>query len=196
MIELKFHHFLRWDEINNLIQKSKNNMVVVKLPKSIYNSPKMTYKIEFMRKNHIIVEVENDKRGRGKKLNDDIKKEILQLYKEGYSINKIASMLNLPKSTVFTNVKDDINKIKTDMKKEELTSLVYEYKEYLIKNDLYHPYIESQFLELKVYVDNNDLEKAHNKLKEIIEYIKEKRKEKRKIKNNKKVKNNKKEIKN
>ena len=180
MIELKFHHFLRWDEINELVESAKNNMVVVKLPNSIYNSPKMTYKIEFMRKNHIIVEVENDKRGRGKKIDDDVKKEILKLYKEGYSINKIASMLNLPKSTIFTNVKDEINKIKTEMKKEELTSLVYEYKEYLIKNDLYHPYIESQFLELKVYVDNNDLESAYNKLKEIIEYIKEKRKEKKK----------------
>ena len=53
------------------------------------------------------------------------------------------------------------------MKKEELTSLVYEYKEYLIKNDLYHPYIETQFMELKVYVDNNDLETAYKKLKEI-----------------------------
>ena len=183
MIELKFHHFLKWDEINELVESAKNNtIVVVKLPNSIYNSPKMTYKIEFMRKNHIIVEVENDKRGRGKKIDDDVKKEILKLYKEGYSINKIASMLNLPKSTIFTNVKDEINKIKTEMKKEELTSLVYEYKEYLIKNDLYHPYIESQFLELKVYVDNNDLENAYNKLKEIIEYIKEKRKEKKKKK--------------
>ncbi len=177
MIELKFHHFLRWDEINELIQNAKNNIIIVKLPKSIYNSPKMTYKIEFMRKHHIIVEEENNKRGRGRKLNEDIKKEILELYKEGYSINKIANMLNLPKSTIFTNVKDEINKIKTEMKKEELTSLVYEYKEYLIKNDLYHPYIESQFLELKVYIDSNDLENAYKKLKEIIGYIKEKRKE-------------------
>jgi len=177
MIELKFHHFLRWDEINELIQNAKNNITIVKLPKSIYNSPKMTYKIEFMRKHHIIVEEENNKRGRGRKLNEDIKKEILELYKEGYSINKIANMLNLPKSTIFTNVKDEINKIKTEMKKEELTSLVYEYKEYLIKNDLYHPYIESQFLELKVYIDSNDLENAYKKLKEIIGYIKEKRKE-------------------
>ncbi|AEH06277.1 helix-turn-helix domain-containing protein [Methanothermococcus okinawensis] len=172
MIELKFSHFLRWDEINKLVEKAKNNMVIVKLPLSIYNNPKMTYKIEFMRKNHIIVESENNKRGRKEKLNENIKQEILELYREGYSINKIANMLKLPKSTIFTNVKDDINKIKIEMKKEELTSLVYEYKEYLIKNDLYHPYIESQFMELKVYVDNNDLETAYNKLKEIIEYIK------------------------
>ncbi|WP_292460740.1 helix-turn-helix domain-containing protein [Methanothermococcus sp.] len=176
MIELKFHHFLRWDEINELVEKAKNGMVVVKLPNSIYNSPKMTYKIEFMRKNHIIVEVENDKRGRSKKIDEDIKKEILELYREGYSINKIASMLNLPKSTIFTNVKDEINKIKIEMKKEELTSLMYEYKEYLIKNDLYHPYIETQFMELKVYVNNNDLETAYKKLKEIIKYTKNQRK--------------------
>ena len=133
----------------------------------------MTYKIEFMRKNHIIVEVENDKRGRSKKIDEDIKKEILELYREGYSINKIASMLNLPKSTIFTNVKEEINEIKTEMKMEELTSLMYEYKEYLIKNDLYNPYIETQFSELKMYVDNNDLETAYKKLKEIIKYIKQ-----------------------
>ncbi|WP_421078054.1 helix-turn-helix domain-containing protein [Methanothermococcus sp. Ax23] len=173
MIELKFHHFLRWDEINELVESAKNNMVIVKLPNSIYSSPKMTYKIEFMRKNHIIVEVENDKRGRSKKIDEDIKKEILELYREGYSINKIASMLNLPKSTIFTNVKEEINEIKTEMKMEELTSLMYEYKEYLIKNDLYNPYIETQFSELKMYVDNNDLETAYKKLKEIIKYIKQ-----------------------
>jgi len=176
MIELKFHHFLKWDEINELVEKAKNTMVIVKLPNSIFNSPKMEYKINFMKQNHIIVEKDTEKRGRNKKIDDELKEKILELYKEGYTINQIAKMMKLPKSTLFTNVKQEINEIKTNSKKEELQTLTYQYKEYLIKNDLYNSYIETQFMELKVYVDNDEIETAYNKLKEILQYIKEKQK--------------------
>ncbi len=177
MIELKFHNFLKWEEIDELIEKSKSTMVIVKLPKSIYDSPKMKYKIEYMEKNHIVVEIDNEKRGRNKSISNNLKNKALELYKEGYTLNQIAEKLKLPKSTLFINIKDEINKIKVNREKEELNNLTYQYKEYLINNDLYNNYIETQFLELKVYIDNNSMEEAYIKLKEILNYVKERKKE-------------------
>jgi len=172
MIELKFHHFLKWSEIEEIIRKGKNNMIVVKLPNSIYLSKKMRYKIEYMKRHHIIVEVENDKRGRHKKIDDNIKERILELYREGYSINNISNILKLPKSTIFINVRDEISIISMERKKEELSSLMYQYKEHLIIENIYNNYLDTLFSELKMLIDENDLETAYNTIKEISNYIK------------------------
>jgi len=172
MIELKFHHFLKWSEIEEIIKKGKNNMVVVKLPNSIYHSKKMKYKIEHMKKHHIIVEMDNDKRGRHKKIDDNLKERILELYREGYSINNISNILKLPKSTIFINVRDEIGIISMERKKEELTSLMYQYKEHLIIENIYDNYFDTLFSELKMYIDENNLDMAHIKIKEISNYAK------------------------
>ncbi len=172
MKELKFHRFLKWDEIYDIINKYKNEYVIIKLPNSIYNSPKMKYKIEYLKKHHIVVECDNEKRGRKKKIDNDKKYKILKMYREGYSLIDISRILEIPKSTIFMSLNNELNIIKKDIKIEELNNILYEYKEYLIKEGIYTQSLDYLFAELKIYIKNEDINSAYKVLNNIKKEVK------------------------
>jgi len=156
--------------INEIIKNPKIKKIII--PKSHYELmlKRNSNGIKRLVINGIDVEV-RDKKGRPKKVNNDLKYKIINLYKEGHTILEISKILNIPKSTIWDNVGEELIKIKDDTKMEQFIQLVWEYKERLIENDLYDTYIETLFAELEMYVRNNELEKAKEILNNIIEYI-------------------------
>ncbi|EHP83666.1 helix-turn-helix domain-containing protein [Methanotorris formicicus] len=175
MIEIKFSRFPRWDEIKELEKKAKNNIIIVKLPKSIYNSSKMKYKLEYMRRKLIFVEVDEQKRGRPKKIDESIKNYVVQLLTNGKNLSEIARELNIPRTTIFDNIKDFLPKIK----REKFMKLLYEYKEFLIEKELYAPHVQILFSELEMHIKKEDFENAKKILDEIIKISKSARKNKK-----------------
>ncbi|AEF96067.1 helix-turn-helix domain-containing protein [Methanotorris igneus] len=170
MIEIDLNKIVNWKEIERIKNLSKKDFVLVRIPKGVYENKKMKYKIEMLKKEPTIyLEIKTKKRGRKKKVDDPIKQKIINLIKEGYSIREVGKELGISKSTVWEYAKETIK----EMKKEELMQLVWKYKEYLIKNELYTPQVQILFSELEMHIKNNDFENTHKKLKEIIKYTNE-----------------------
>lgn len=113
------------------------------------------------------------KKGRPKKITEEIKQEILELYKKGYTILEISKLLKIPKSTIWDYVGVELIKYKESKKIEQLWELVYAYKEKLIEEGLFDSTVEMMFLELEMYIKNNNLNKAKETLIKIINYVKE-----------------------
>ena len=165
MIEIKLSKIPRWDEIDNIIKKSKHTPILLKLPKSVYEHPKMQYKLEILKREiNIFIEVENSKRGRKRKVDEKIEMNIINLIRSGYSIREVGKKLGLSKSTVWLYAKDAIK----ELKKEQLKKLIWEYKEYLIQNGKFSPSVKLLFLELESAINSNDLNRAKAILNEII----------------------------
>jgi hypothetical protein len=163
MIELKYSKILSWDEVQDILNMAKKEMVVVKLPRSILNHSKMKYKLELLKNPFIFIEEDTCRRGRKRKINETQKRELLNLIKEGHSIRETAKIAGISKSTVYEYVKYDM----VSMKKEQFKKLVWEYKQQLIENDLYDSYVESLFLELEHAVEVGDLNRAYELLSEL-----------------------------
>ncbi|AAB98774.1 TPA: helix-turn-helix domain-containing protein [Methanocaldococcus jannaschii] len=168
MIEIKISKIPRWDEINKIVKLREKDLVLLKLPKSVYEHPKMAYKLEYLKKKGIFIEVENAKRGRKRKVDDETVKKIHELIIEGYSVREIGNILGIGKSTVWDYAKDCIKELKL----ERFKKLVWEYREYLINKGKYSPSLQVLFLELEATVDY-DLEKAKKILEDIIKHVKE-----------------------
>ncbi|WP_456372429.1 helix-turn-helix domain-containing protein [Methanocaldococcus sp.] len=167
MIEIKFSKIPRWVEINKIIEQSKHSIVLLKFPKSVYEHPKMQYKLEVLKQEpNIFIEVENSKRGRKKKIDNFTKQKILELLKEGYSLREVGRELGISKSSVWNYAKDYI----TEIKKEKLKELIWELKETAVEEGWYDYTVQDLFLELEAYINNNDLEKSKEILQKIIEY--------------------------
>ncbi|MCQ6254550.1 helix-turn-helix domain-containing protein [Methanocaldococcus sp.] len=167
MIEIKFSKIPRWDEINKIIEQSKHAIVLLKFSKSVYEHPKMQYKLEVLKQEpNIFIEVENSKRGRKKKIDNFTKQKILELLKEGYSLREVGRELGISKSSVWNYAKDYI----TEIKKEKLKELIWELKETAVEESWYDYTVQALFLELEAYINNNDLEKSKEILQKIIEY--------------------------
>ncbi|ACV25258.1 hypothetical protein [Methanocaldococcus fervens] len=167
MIEVKISKIPTWEEVEEIVKLRKKDLVLLKLPKSVFEHPKMVYKLEYLKNNGVFVEVENAKRGRKRRVTDEMVKKIHELIVNGCSIRETAKILNLGKSTVWDYAKDCIG----ELKREYLKRLIWEYKEHLIKNGKYTPSVQLLFLELEACVDV-DLEMAKNILKEIINHAK------------------------
>lgn len=54
MIEIKISKIPRWDEINKIVKLREKDLVLLKLPKSVYEHPKMAYKLEYLKKKGIL----------------------------------------------------------------------------------------------------------------------------------------------
>ena len=167
MIEIKLSKIPRWDEINEIVKLRQKDLVLLKLPKSVFEHPKMAYKLEYLKRKGIFIEVENAKRGKKRKVDDETLKRIHELIIEGYSVREIGNILGIGKSTVWDYAKDCIKELKT----ERFKKLVWEYKEYLITKGKYSPTLQVLFAELEATVDY-DLEKAKKILEEIIKHAK------------------------
>ena len=168
MIEIKLSKIPKWSEVEDIIKLRQKDLVLFKLPKSVFEHPKMRYKLEYLKKKGIFVEVENAKRGRKRKVNDETLKTILELLKEGYSVREVGRILGIPKSTIWDYTKEYIKELKV----ERLKKLIWEYKEYLINKGKYSPTLQVLFAELEATVDY-DLEKAKKILEEIIKHAKQ-----------------------
>jgi hypothetical protein len=123
------------------------------------------------------IEVRN-KRGRSKRINNTLKDKIIELYKSGYTILEISKQLNIAKSTVWDNCKDEFKRIITELhekeeaeKKEQLKGLIYQYKEVFIENDLYDASVKILFSELEHAVEVGNLNRAYELLSELRYYI-------------------------
>ena len=167
MIEIKLSKIPRWDEINEIVKLRQKDLVLLKLPKSVFEHPKMAYKLEYLKRKGIFIEVENAKRGKKRKVDDETLKRIHELIIEGYSVREIGNILGIGKSTVWDYAKDCIKELKI----ERFKKLVWEYKEYLINKGKYSPTLQVLFAELEATVDY-DLEKAKKILEEIIKHAK------------------------
>jgi len=166
MIEIKISKIPNWKEIEEIINLQKKDFVLLKLPKSVFEHPKMVYKLEYLKKNGVFVEIENAKRGRKRKVSDETVKKIHELIMNGYSVREIGKILGIGKSTVWDYAKECIE----ELKKEYLKKLIWEYKEYLIQNGKYTPSVQLLFIELEQSI-NTDLEKANNIFKEITKHV-------------------------
>ncbi|WP_421078027.1 helix-turn-helix domain-containing protein [Methanothermococcus sp. Ax23] len=169
MIEKDINKIVSWEEINKIIVDSNKDLVFIRMPESVFNHPKMAYKIQILKENTgIFIEVKSKQKGRKKKINETQKRELLNLIKEGHSIRETAEMVGIPKSTVYDYVKDDI----INMKKEQLKELIYEFKEVFIDNDLYNiASVKILFSELEHAVEVGDLNRAYELLSELREYV-------------------------
>ena len=168
MIEKDINKIVSWDEINKIIVDSNKDLVFIRMPESVFNHPKMAYKIQVLKENtRVFIEVKSKQRGRLGKITEKQKRELLNYIKDGYSIRKTAEMVGIPKSTIYDYIKDDL----TSMKKEQLKELIYEFKEVFIENDLYSASIQTLFAELESAVEVGDLNRAYEILSELREYI-------------------------
>ncbi|WP_018153478.1 helix-turn-helix domain-containing protein [Methanothermococcus thermolithotrophicus] len=169
MIEKDVNKIVSWDEINKIIADSNKDLVFIRMPESVFNHPKMAYKIQVLKENtRIFIEVKSKQRGRKRKINETQKRELLNLIKEGHSIRKTAKMVGISKSTVYEYVKDDM----ISMKKEQLKELIYEFKEVFIENDLYDiGSVQILLRELEQAVEIGDLNRAYELLSELREYF-------------------------
>ncbi|ADC69806.1 conserved hypothetical protein [Methanocaldococcus sp. FS406-22] len=111
-----------------------------------------------------------DRRGRPKKVNDDLKKKILELYKNGKTILEISEILRIPKSTIWDNVGEELAKIKDETLYERLWNDIWKFKELAIEEGWYDNYAKALFAELEAYIKSNNIEKANEALRKIIEY--------------------------
>jgi predicted DNA-binding protein YlxM (UPF0122 family) len=169
MIEKDINKIVSWEEINKIIADSIKDLVFIRMPESVFNHPKMAYKIQVLKENtRVFIEVKSKQKGRLGKINEKRKRELLNYIKDGYSIRETAEMFGIPKSTVYDYVKDDL----TNMKKEQLKELIYEFKEVIIKNDLYDiASVKILFSELEHAVEVGDLNRAYELLSELRQYI-------------------------
>lgn len=157
--------YLSKKEVEKLIKEGVNEIV---MPKSIYELMERKNKNALNRLLLFGVDVKiSSKVGRPKKIDERVKNHTVELIKEGWNIREVAKKLGLKKSTIWDNIKDDLEHIK----KERLKNLIYEYKELLIKKDKYNEYVQTLFSELEIYVNNDQLENAEKALKEIINYV-------------------------
>ncbi|HIP90638.1 MAG TPA: Hin recombinase [Candidatus Nanopusillus sp.] len=168
MIELKYSKILSWDEIQDILNMAKKDIVVVKLPRSILNHSKMKYKLKLLKNPFIFIEEDTCRRGRKRKINETQKRELLNIIKEGHSIRETAKMVGISKSTVYEYVKDDI----ISMKKEQLKELIYEFKELFIENDLYDiGSVRILFKEIEGALEVGDYEHVMKLFSELKEYF-------------------------
>ncbi len=164
MIEKDLNKIVSWEEINKIIEDSNKDLVFIRMPESVYNHPKMVYKLKILKENtRVFIEVKSKQRGRLGKITEKQKKELLNLIKEGHSIRVTAKIVGIPKSTVYDYVKDNL----LSMKKEQLKELIYEFKEAFIENDLYDSHIQMLFAELEMHVEQENLNKARELLNEL-----------------------------
>jgi len=157
-----------WEEIEKIKEMAKKDVIIVRMPKSVYNHKKMKYKIEALKEiPTVVINVEEKQRGRKKKIQNDILEKAIELINNNYSIRETANELGIPKSTLWLYIKDIAKNAKIRLFKK----LVLEYKEQLIKKGLYNGTIDMLFAELEMHLKLNDLEKAKNILTEIIMYV-------------------------
>ncbi len=167
MIEIGINKIVNWKTIEHIKNLAKKDVVIVRMPKSIYNHKKMKYKIEILKGiPTVVINIEEKQKGRKKKVNDFTKEKIFEMIKEGYSVREIGKELGISKSTVWHYAKDYIK----EMKKEYLKKLIWELKETAVEEGWYDHTVQALFLELEAHIKNNDLEKSKEILQKIIEY--------------------------
>jgi len=165
MIEKKINKIVTWKEIHDILKLAKKEFVLVKIPKSIYNHPKMRYKIQLLKEDYrVFIEISENPRGRKRKIDDETRARLLDLLKEGYSLRKISKITGIPKSTIYDYVKDEMEEIKEVAKKNKLRELIYEFKEVFIKRGLYdYASVQISFKEMEIALEVED----YNKIMEI-----------------------------
>ncbi|MCS3901043.1 hypothetical protein [Methanococcus voltae] len=162
----KTSKYLTKKDINNIIEKDYDEII---MPQSIYKllNEKNKSSMEKLRLCGIIVKT-TDNVGRPKKITKYDKDKIKELLVDGKSVRKTAEIMDMKKTTVWENIKDCMNEIKI----EKFRKMIYEYKELLIMQERYGSYVESLFLELDIYINNEDMENALEILNKIIIYVK------------------------
>jgi len=160
--------YLSKKEVDDLIKQGVDEIT---MPKSVYEYMESKNKGALNRLLIFGVDITvTDQIGRPKKVEGNLKSKIIEEIVNGKSIRKIAEEYDLKKSTIWDNVKEDMEKIK----EERFRKMIYEYKELLIDREKYNEYVETLFLELEMYLSNNDIKKAEKMLLKIIEYSKKK----------------------
>ncbi len=168
MIEMDINKIVSWEEINKIKEISKKDFVIIRIPNSVYENEKMKYKIKILEEEPTIyMDIRTCRRGRKIKVNDNIKQQIIKLIEKGYKIREIGEELGISKSTVWNYAKGLIKEIEVN----KFKTLLWEYKQQLIENDLYDSYVKILFSELEHAVDEHDLNRAHIILSELRYYI-------------------------
>ena len=168
MIEMDINKIVSWEEINKIKELSKKDFVIIRIPNSVYENEKMKYKIKILEEEPTIyMDIKTYKRGRKIKVNNNINQQIIKLIEKGYTIREVGEELGISKSTVWNYAKDLIK----DIEVNKFKTLLWEYKQQLIENELYDSYVESLFLELEHAVEVGDLNRAYELLSELRYYI-------------------------
>jgi hypothetical protein len=168
MIEIDINKIVSWEEINKIKELSKKDFVIIRIPNSVYENEKMKYKIKILEEEPTIyMDIKTYKRGRKIKVNNNINQQIIKLVEKGYTIREVGEELGISKSTVWNYAKDLIK----DIEVNKFKTLLWEYKQQLIENELYDSYVESLFLELEHAVEVGDLNRAYELLSELRYYI-------------------------
>ena len=168
MIEMDINKIVSWEEINKIKELSKKDFVIIRIPNSVYENEKMKYKIKILEEEPTIyMDIKTYKRGRKIKVNNNINQQIIKLVEKGYTIREVGEELGISKSTVWNYAKDLIK----DIEVNKFKTLLWEYKQQLIENELYDSYVESLFLELEHAVEVGDLNRAYELLSELRYYI-------------------------
>jgi len=168
MIEIDINKIVSWEEINKIKELSKKDFVIIRIPNSVYENEKMKYKIKILEEEPTIyMDIKTYKRGRKIKVNNNINQQIIKLIEKGYTIREVGEELGISKSTVWNYAKDLIK----DIEVNKFKTLLWEYKQQLIENELYDSYVESLFLELEHAVEVGDLNRAYELLSELRYYI-------------------------
>ncbi|HIP90327.1 MAG TPA: helix-turn-helix domain-containing protein [Candidatus Nanopusillus sp.] len=173
MIEKEITRIVSWGEINNILAEAREDLILVRMPRSVHNHPKMKYKIQVLKEdNRIFIEVSEKQRGRMRKIDDNKKRELLDFIKEGYSLREIAEITGIPKSTIYDHVEEKMEEIKKKAKKEELRKLIYEFKELFIEKGLYkYTSIQILFTEMEIALKVEDYDKIMEIFLELREYM-------------------------
>jgi hypothetical protein len=168
MIEIDINKIVSWEEINKIKELSKKDFVIIRIPNSVYENEKMKYKIKILEEEPTIyMDIKTYKRGRKIKVNNNINQQIIKLIEKGYTIREVGEELGISKSTVWNYAKDLIK----DIEVNKFKTLLWEYKQQLIENELYDSYVESLFLELEHAVEVGNLNRAYELLSELRYYI-------------------------
>jgi len=169
MIEKEINKIVSWEEINNILEESRRDLVYLRMPESVYRHYKMKYKIQMLKENmRVFIEVKSRRRGRKRKIDDTQRVELLNYLKEGYSIRGIAEITDIPKSTIYDYIKDEMEKVK----KEQLKELIYEFRELFIEKDLYKfESVKILFKEIENALEVGDYEHVMKLFSELKEYF-------------------------
>ena len=168
MKEIYISHHITWEDVKAIVKKSReyNELIIVKIPKSLINHPYLKYKIEYLKEHFIFIEPTNRKPGRPSLDKNTIEK-IKELRKHGKSIRKIAKELNISPPTVLKylqQIEDDKFKL------ERFWELMWKFKEVAVMEEWYDGYAKALFAELEAYIKSENLDKAKEVLDKIIEY--------------------------
>ena len=175
---VELNKIVSWKEIEKIKEMAKDDIVIVRIPKSVYNNKKMKYKIEVLKEiPTVVINIEEKPRGRKIKIPESILNKAIDLLKER-GLTEVAELLAIPETTLyyhFEKHKEKINKEREEFKMQKLKQLLWEYKEMIINKGFYNAEMELKFLELELKINNKEFDDAKKILNEIKYRIKKKK---------------------